>query len=62
MERERERRLRELGHDIAKRPPGFVIDPMYVPVTIARRAVVLQAAQTHLVPISPREVLNVGQF
>ena len=36
-ERERERRLRELCHDIALRPPGgFVADPMYVPVTIAR--------------------------
>src|SRR6266576_6389521 len=57
-ERERERRLRELGHDMAQRPPGFVIDPMYVPVTIARRAVVPQATQTHLVPTSPIEALQ----
>ncbi|KAF8315771.1 hypothetical protein F5887DRAFT_1228861 [Amanita rubescens] len=27
-ERERQRRLRDLGHDIAQRPPGFVIDPI----------------------------------
>ena len=55
-ERERERRLRELGHDIAQRPPGgFVIDPMYVPVTITRRAVV---SQTQRAPTSPTEVLQ----
>ena len=58
-ERERERRLRDPGNDIGQRPPGFTIDPMYVPVSIARRAAAAQAPHTQqvqsIVPISPTE-------
>lgn len=44
-ERERERRLRDFGNDMAQRPPGFTIDPMFVPVGIARRAAAALAPQ-----------------
>ena len=58
-ERERERRIRDLGNG----PPGITIDPMFVPVSIARRAAatlapqmqqVMQQVQT-TVPTSPTD-------